>query len=84
MIAIYNYSSYNSIMAKIKDKMRTTKKGWRKEMGPTDVKFLFWLNKDLRTEIKVRAAARNISMAHWIIQAIVERIKKEERFAAKE
>jgi predicted HicB family RNase H-like nuclease len=45
-----------------------------------DCQFSIWINKNLHTEVKVRAAARNVTMARWISQAIVQRIAQEKRF----
>lgn len=48
-----------------------------------DIKFLFRMEDEIHKEVKVRAAQRNVSMGHWITQAIVERIKKEQKYEAK-
>lgn len=48
--------------------------------GAKDIKFLFRMSDGLHKEVKIRAASRNISMGHWIAQAILERINKEELY----
>ena len=35
---------------------------------------------EFHKEIKIRAAHRNISMTRWVLQAIRDRIKKEQQF----
>jgi hypothetical protein len=35
---------------------------------------------ELRTEIKIRAAIRNVDMGRWICQAIMQRIEKEDEY----
>jgi predicted HicB family RNase H-like nuclease len=45
-----------------------------------DKKFLFRMSDKLRTEVKVRAAKRNVSMGRWITQAILQRIAYEQKF----
>jgi predicted transcriptional regulator len=42
----------------------------------------FDIEPELRTEVKVLAARRNISMALWITRAIREKIQKEKQFDA--
>lgn len=46
-------------------------------------RFIFNLNKCIKTDVKIRAAKRGISMGHWVAQAIIERIKREERYEEK-
>jgi predicted HicB family RNase H-like nuclease len=52
--------------------------------APYNTKFLFRIDEDLHKEIKIRAAMRNVGMGHWIIQAIMERMAKEDRYGKKQ
>jgi len=52
--------------------------------APYNTKFLFRIDEDLHKEIKIRSALRNVSMGHWIIQAIMERLAKEKRYEEKQ
>ena len=49
-------------------------------MKPNRVRFIFRIPEELRTEIKVRAAIRNIDMGRWITQAIRQRIEREDEY----
>ena len=44
---------------------------------------LFYLHNDIHCEVKKRAADKHVSMRHWITQAIIERIKKEQQYEQK-
>lgn len=43
-------------------------------------RFIFSLSNDLRKEIKIRAAMRNMDMGNWIRQAILQRIAYEQKY----
>ena len=53
-------------------------------MKEHNMKFLFRMTEALHQEVKIRAAKRNVNMGLWVCQAIMERIKKENRYEAKE
>ena len=46
-------------------------------------RFIFSIPLDLRTEVKVISARRNISMGLWVTRAIYEALKKEKQFDVK-
>ena len=46
----------------------------------SDTMFLFRMNKEIHTEVKIRSAMRNISMGDWITQAIIQRIAVEHSY----
>ena len=47
------------------------------------LRFIFCIDKDLRHQIKVIAARRNISMGLWVTRAIYEAFKKETQYDTK-
>jgi len=51
-----------------------------KEVGSTRVQMRFDGTLDLRAEIKVAAARRNMSMSQWITRVLVEQLKKEKQY----
>jgi len=46
-------------------------------MKVTVKRFIFSMREDVRQEIKLLAAKKNISMSLWITRAIYEQLKKE-------
>ena len=56
--------------------------GVRKDVKE-DLTFIFWLTRDMHQQIKIRATLRNVSMGRWIKQAVMERIKREEKYESK-
>jgi len=43
-------------------------------------RFLFNINEELRRDVKIRAAVKNISMRAWITRAIMNYIKLEDSY----
>ena len=70
-------------MITIKENKKSNKKHLHLAKGTAHCQFLFWLSRSMHTEVKIRAAHRNITMGHWIVQAIMQRIANEERFEEK-
>lgn len=46
-------------------------------------RFIFVITPELRHEVKMRAAMRNISMSLWVTRAIYEQLKKEKQYDLK-